>query len=107
MPDEGQLPGCCIHNVVYGCQQCYEDQEPVGESENPTYKTIFLGQGAINKDGEPGPDTVVLGPVVDDLSKFHPIGWYAVIKNPDRRWWQFWKPKMKGIYGLLKDEPKS
>ena len=64
------------------------------------YGTVYLGGGKISK--EP---PVVLGPITDSLKKFEPLGWYAAIKNPDRKRWQFWKPKMKTVWGEFKRGP--
>jgi hypothetical protein len=47
----------------------------------------------------------MVDPVIDRLSQFTPLGWYAAIKNPNRKWWQFWKPKMKTVWGELKGAP--
>jgi hypothetical protein len=65
------------------------------------YGPIILGEGEI-KSGEPNPTLPVElrdGGLLE-LSKFHPLGWYASIKNPDRKWWQLWKSKTKFVSGV-------
>jgi hypothetical protein len=69
------------------------------KKKEPYYGTIMIGKDEIRK------MPLIVGPAFDEFSKFHPLGWYAAIKNPDRKWWQFWKPKTKGVWGELRRAP--
>lgn len=70
------------------------------DEEADRYKTLWIGNGEITPDRP----AFVLPPVIEEnLSNFHPLGWYGVIKT-NRKWWQFWKPKTKGVWGMFKDE---
>lgn len=53
------------------------------QTTGDTYQTIFTGQQAIAKafsraDGNTPDPQVILGPVVDHLRRFQPVGWYAL-----------------------------
>ena len=74
----------------------------MGTEDSDSYKTLYLGKGEISETPASESPPVVLGPVIDDLSKFHPVGWYASIRVR-RHWFQLWKPKTKVVWGKLKD----
>jgi hypothetical protein len=60
------------------------------------YGTVFIGSGSF-----PNKEPIVIPPAVDTLSKFHPIGWYAVIRKR-KHWWMPWKSSVP-VMGKFND----